>query len=215
MSGKTQPKFSIIVPHYDKSISDKSFIEGMTSLKNQTFKDFEVLLYHDGPTSRPIPDIDIPNLKIEITKKRYTDWGHSLRDMGIRAAIGEYIVHFNPDNILYPDALQSIYEKTEEVIPFQPTNEIVIFPILMKGMQCNGKVVWREKQNADHKDMIFTGYPTIKYNIDCMQLVMKKSTWLYHNGWSDKTEESDGNMYPLFVKMYGARYCNKILGEHR
>jgi len=44
MTGKTQPKFSIIVPHYDKSISDESFIQGMTSLKNQTFKDFEVLL---------------------------------------------------------------------------------------------------------------------------------------------------------------------------
>lgn len=215
MTGNQTPKFSIIVPHYDGAINDTDFIRGMLSLKSQTFTDFEVLLYHDGPTSRPIPDVGLPNVTTVVTDKRYNDWGHSLRDMGIKAAKGDYIVHFNPDNILYHYALQHLYEKSTEFIHFQPTNEILVFPIMMMGMQCNGKVVWREKENADSKAMIFTGYPTIKYNVDCMQVVIKRSVWLSHGGWFDKTEQSDGNMYPAFVNKYGARYCTKILGEHR
>jgi hypothetical protein len=62
---------------------------------------------------------------------------------------------------------------------------------------------------------ILTGSPAIKHNIDCMQLVMKKDIWVKEGGWKDKTEQSDGNMYPYFVKKYGARYCYDILGEHR
>jgi hypothetical protein len=215
MSGKTQPKFSIIVPHYDKSISDESFIQGMTSLKNQTFKDFEVLLYHDGPTSRRIPDINITNLKIKITEKRYNDWGHSLRDMGIRDANGEYIVHFNPDNILYDSCLEELDKLSKREIKQQPTSEILIFPVIMRGMQTNGHVLWREKSQADKKFMIFTGFPAVKFNIDCMQLVMRTRAWLGFDGWHDKSEISDGNMYPKFVQVFGARYCDNILGEHR
>lgn len=215
MIGNPKPKFSIIVPHYDGVISDEQFIRGMNCLKNQTFTDFEVLLYHDGPISRPIPKVDLPNLKIVITEKRYNDWGHSLRDMGIKAAEGEYIIHFNPDNILYPLALQEIYDKSEEDFKYEVPNTIIIFPILMRGLVSNGNVIWREKENEDKKYMIFTGYPPAKFCIDCMQLVMKKSVWMDFGGWKDLSEQSDGNMYPLLVYKYGARYCSKILGEHR
>lgn len=208
-------KFSIIVPHYDGVISDELFLRGMNSLKSQTFKDFQVLIYHDGPTSRPIPEVDLPNSKIIITKKRYNDWGHSLRHMGIMECEGEYVVHFNPDNILYDNALQELYKLSEEEVDkFSPNNEILIFPILMIGMRYNGFSLIREKSKVDKQWLILTGVPTIKHNIDCMQLVMKTNTWRGFGGWKDKSEESDGIMYQKFVQVFGARYCNKILGEH-
>ena len=102
------PKFSIIMPHYDGAITDELFIEGMDSIESQTFKDFEVLIYHDGPLSRPLPDLSkyTFDYKFRETKTRYNDWGHSLRDLGIKEATGEYIVHFNPDNILYENDSQ-------------------------------------------------------------------------------------------------------------
>ena len=110
-----EPKFSIIVPHYDGVISDEKFLEGMRSILQSTYKNFEVLVYHDGPTSRPIPksfksEYDQHNIdyKIKETKTRYNDWGHTLRDLGIREAKGDYIVHFNPDNVLFPDALSGL-----------------------------------------------------------------------------------------------------------
>lgn len=216
------PKFSIIVPHYDKSISDDTFKRGIRCLRSQLFGDFEVLVYHDGPTSRPVPGftddflLGDKRFKFKETNRRYNDWGHSLRDIGIREATGDYIVHFNPDNILYATALEKIDKELEKEYPYpiKVPDNIVVFPILMRGMRTNGQMVWRDMPNANEHYMIYTGFPTIKYNIDAMQLVMKRSLWLKNGGWANKTETSDGDMYPEFVKQTGARYCSEVLGEH-
>lgn len=210
-------KFSIIVPHYDGSISDELFERGIQSLLDQSYQNFEVLIYHDGPTQRPIPDLWKKfgdRSKLTITKKRENNWGHGNRDRGIKSSVGEYIIHFNPDNILYPDALEDISFKSEEVYRFNTTNKIIIFPIKMCGLQCNGHYLWREADKANEKSMILSGWPAIKHNIDAMQLVMHNQLWYKYGGWYDKTEQSDGNMYPRFVKENGARYCSNILGEH-
>jgi glycosyltransferase involved in cell wall biosynthesis len=215
MTPSKPPRFSIIVPHYDGAISDDRFLRGYSSLVNQVnAPHYEILIYHDGPKSRPIPQ-GIPVIE---TSQRQNDWGHSLRDLGIREAKGEYIIHCNADNVLYPFALQEMEKELLRQRPhignFEDKNEIVIFPILMRGMQTNGSYVWRETGNEENIWMIFSGFPTLKYNIDCMQLVMKREIWLMEGGWKDKSEESDGNMYPHFVTKYGAKYVGRILGEH-
>lgn len=211
-------KFSVIVPHFDGSISDETFSRGIQCLLDQTCQDFEVLIYHDGPTSRPIPDIWKQfgeRVKLEVTRKRENNWGHGNRDRGVKESKGHYIVHFNPDNILYPFALEELVKESEKPYSMVPTTKnIIVFPILMRGMQGNGKLVWRDVENAEKNYMIFTGYPTMKYNIDAMQLVMTGNLWDRYSGWYDKSKESDGNMYPRFVHENGARYCSKILGEH-
>ena len=207
-------KFSIIVPHYDQSISDDMFRRGMNCLLEQTFKDFEVLIYHDGPTSREIPMPDDDRFKLRVTKERENNWGHSNRDRGIRKAKGQYIVHFNPDNILYPEALEEISKEADKDYEVALSNDIIIIPVLMRGMQTNGRMLWRNKDNPQDNYMIFTGYPAIMNNIDAMQLVMKKSKWISYGGWGDLREQADGMMYPRFVAELGARHCSKILGEH-
>ena len=207
-------KFSIIVPHYDQSISDDMFRRGMNCLFEQTFKDFEVLIYHDGPTSRDIPMPDDDRFKLRVTKERENNWGHSNRDRGIRKAKGQYIVHFNPDNVLYPEALEEISKEADKEYEVALSNDIIIIPVLMRGMQTNGRMLWRNKDNPQDNYMIFTGYPAIMNNIDAMQLVMKKSKWISYGGWGDLREQADGMMYPRFVAELGARHCSKILGEH-
>jgi len=241
-------KFSVIVPHYDQSISDEVFTSGITCLLDQTFKNFEVLIYHDGPVARPIPKIyeKLPNHKLIITDKRENNWGHGNRDRGIKSAEGEYIIHFNPDNILYSNALEEINETSEKSLKEYPcmlfyknkiifydsdlslldknskvkvkgTNDIIIFPIYMIGHFRYGLQDFlggRLLNYTNHK-LLFSGDPAVKYNIDCLQLVMKTDLWLHYNGWYDKSKESDGDMYSRFVREHGARYCNKVLGEHR
>lgn len=242
-------KFSVIIPHYDKSISDDIFCEGIQCLLNQKFTDFEVLIYHDGPLSRPLPQIykKLPNHRVFVTEHRENNWGHGNRDRGIKQAKGEYIIHFNPDNILYDNALYEInkvinlpyseypcllynkktrrtygfYNGSNKNLPkdvsFFATNNIIVFPIYMVGYVRFGLpsiAGSRNKKLINHKH-IFTGDPVIRFNIDCMQLVMKTSLWLKYGGWYDKTPESDGIMYPKFSMEYGVRYCDKILGEHR
>ena len=87
----------------------------MKCLSEQTCKDFEVLVYHDGPKDVPYTE-DIAGLEIHpetnffITKDHEGDWGHANRDRGIRAAKGEWIIHTNADNLFYPNLIEVLKE---------------------------------------------------------------------------------------------------------
>lgn len=207
-------KFSIIIPHYDGTITDAVISEGLASLYSQKYQNFEIILIHDGPTSRPLPEIKKDH-KIKVTNKRYNDYGHSLRDLGMRMASGEYIVHFNPDNILYPDLLEKI-EYTSRIWDLDDTkNDIILYSIYLAGRWYDGYRLRRDKNKLNTK-IILTGYPVGIGHIDCMQLVAKRSVWLKENFWECKEKNSDGIMYPILVKKYGARHIGgEPLGEHR
>ena len=217
------PRFSIIVPHYDGAISDEMFIEGMDSIENSTFKDFEVLIYHDGPVNRPLPELSgyTFNYKFKETKTRYNDWGHSLRDLGIREAKGDYIIHFNPDNLLYPDALEELDNVSNTYKNLGKEFSIIICPIIMEGCQrackkedpLNKYYVYR---NRDKKSrVILDGFPPSYGNIDCMQAVIKREVWLREGGWHDKSETSDATLYMAMCNKYEFGSCGYIIGVHR
>jgi len=215
------PMFSIVVPHYDKSISDQLLVRGMDSLHRQTYGDFEIILLHDGAVSRPIPLKTEYNKisEVLITENRFNDWGHSLRDIGINKAKGEFILHFNPDNLLYPNALEELQKRLDEpadpAVPkeFLDDGHIAIFYILMRGMQTDGRVAYRDFRYPERFTLL-TGYPAVRKYIDCMQFVMRREIWLEYGGWYDKSEVSDGDMFSRFVAEHGARYISKVLGEH-
>ncbi len=211
------PLFSIIVIHYQPTIPHATFCRGIASLQAQTFKDFEVLAYHDGPLSDPSVELPVP---VRCTPTRHNDWGHSLRDRGIREAAGDYILHFNADNVLYPHALAvmagEIARPPRLKMPdgrVVDSNDILIFPVVMVGLQrVNGAVV--QFKGSPPFFTILTGNPPQLQNIDCMQLVMRRQLWLAEGGWADKREMSDGYQYERFAKKYGYRECGPVLGEH-
>lgn len=221
------PKFSIIVPHYDGVITDEVFIEGMDSIESQTFRDFEVLIYHDGPMSRPLPDMSnyTFNYTFKETNKRYNDWGHSLRDLGIKEATGEYIVHFNPDNILFPNALQDVdfwtdldnnlfLKSVRGIVP-----EIVVCPIILHGRVVDSKPKELHGTFAritkSEYTYILTANPPVQYNVDCMQVVMTKRLWNKIGGWYNKMETSDGVILQEVCKDNYWVNTGSIMGLHR
>ncbi len=219
-----QPRFSVVVPHYDGSVSDEHFLRGMRSLAAQTFQDFEILLYHDGPLSRALPDVTGfgfgERLRTQVTDERHDDWGHSLRDRGINDARGDYIVHFNPDNVLYPNALRVVDEWRQ--LPIRPGHtpemtenpEILIFAIFMRGMSFSGRGSLYRNSNWTDTGLLYTGMPAALGLIDCLQVVIKTSLWREIGGWYDKSPESDGRIYQRLVASRGARYVPAVLGEH-
>jgi hypothetical protein len=215
------PMFSIIVVHYQGVVAHDIFRRGIESIRAQTFGDYELLCYHDGPlleAAAPLP------CDVKTTPARFNDWGHSLRDIGIRKASGDYIVHFNADNLLYPAALEMIaaeirrpprvFDQKGNVLD---TDAMVIFPIIVHGLQRVGKhvVPFRSTDGGVLPFFeILTGNPPILFNIDAMQLVMKRSLWLDEGGWTDKSHSGDGRMYERFAAKYGYRTVGPVLGEH-
>jgi hypothetical protein len=211
------PLFSIIMVHFQGVNPHPIFMRGYESLAAQTFKDFELRCYHDGPLLDPSVQFPLP---ITCTTRRYNDWGHTLRHAGIFEATGDYILHFNADNILYPDALEQIADATQRPPRLKhrsgqilDTNDIVIFPIKMWNLVKFRHITWQQK-GVPSFYTILTGVPAVPQNIDCMQLVMKRELWLAEGGWQDRSSESDGFLYEKFAGKYGYRTVGPILGEH-
>jgi hypothetical protein len=210
------PLFSIIAVHYQGTISRETYLRGINSILSQTFKDYELLVYHDGPPLDPQAPTPVP---IRCTAARHNDWGHSLRDRGIREASGDYILHFNVDNILYPSALEMIAQEIRRPSRVYDTDHnpldtdnIIIFPIIMNDHDRVMPGVVRIPGSGAR--LIMTGNPPFFGAVDCMQLVMKRSLWLAEGGWSDKRQQGDGVMYQSFGEKYGYRGVGAILGEH-
>jgi glycosyltransferase involved in cell wall biosynthesis len=213
--------FSIIVPHYDQSVSDAELDRCLSSIAKQTFRSYEVLLFHDGPPTRalPPPPPGIENYVPRVTSVRANDFGHSLRDAGIRQAKGDYIVHLNADNLLYPFALEEL--ATTAATPgslLEPHRhhappDLLVFPVVMKGVLGDVRNGLLRTNNPLHA-VILNGYPPLAGMIDCMQLVMKRTIWLEYGGWYDKSTNSDGTMYPRFIRERGSRMVGRVLGEH-
>lgn len=133
------PLFTIIVVDYDKSVTRDQFARKMKCLAAQTCKDFEVLVYHDGPKTSSYDD-DIngmeihPDTKFHITARRENDWGHSNRDRGIRAARGEWIIHTNADNVFYPDLIESLKARIDSPMDIAPMIKKPRFPFIIKSI---------------------------------------------------------------------------------
>jgi glycosyltransferase involved in cell wall biosynthesis len=110
-----RPKFSIIVVCYQRYNNLQCLLY---SLLAQTYKDFEVIIIHDGY------DIEHEKIASEFVSKdsrfrymytdtRYNDWGMSLRNLGVSAAKGEWVINTNDDNYYVPIYLNELADKIE------------------------------------------------------------------------------------------------------
>ncbi len=103
---REKPLFSIVIPAYNAALYIEQTI---LSLINQTFKDFEIIFVDDGSTD--VTKEIAGKYRSEITYVRQSNQGPaSARNLGIQYAKGRYIVSFDSDDILFPNAL-SVYKK--------------------------------------------------------------------------------------------------------
>tara|TARA_R100000458_G_scaffold59951_1_gene73190 strand:- start:18153 stop:18761 length:609 start_codon:yes stop_codon:yes gene_type:complete len=200
-------RFSIVMTHYQGSIKHEDFERCVDSLNNQTFKDFEILCFHDGPLLDD--SVELP-CEVQFVEERINDWGHTLRNVGIQQSSGEYIIHTNSDNVFYPNALEEINKKIEST-----NSDIIIYFVKMMGLNKDWtkNTIYYDNPRDYSKWELLTGYPPVYGNIDCMQLVMKTELWKKET-WYNTTEQGDGIMYPKFCEKYNYKHIYKILGEH-
>lgn len=133
------PLFTVIVTDYEASVARDDFRRKMACLAAQTCKDFEVLVYHDGPKSQSYED-DLaggpmhPATQFIITPARIGDWGHSARDLGIRAARGRWIIHSNADNVFYPDLIAVLKEIVTDPKPWTFARPPKAYPLGLRRL---------------------------------------------------------------------------------
>lgn len=85
----------------------------------QTLQNFKLIVLHDGydqemyqilsELKQKNPDV----IDYFFSETRYNDWGHSLRDIGIRLADTEYVLITNDDNYYCPVFLELMFKAIE------------------------------------------------------------------------------------------------------
>jgi len=200
-------RFSIIATDYEPYVPRDRMLEGLNSLAAQTFKDFELIIVHDGPKSTSQEEYDDAGMDFKYleTDKHYGiygkeefyagyGWGHHSRDLGIRAATGDYIINFNIDNILYPQALEKIDEQLQK-----SRSDILVFACTHEKFKIN----------------YFSGIPPVMGKVDMLQCVISKKAWDSIGGWYRYDHSADGFLMQELVEKYGYVHINEVLGDNR
>lgn len=107
-------KISVVVPVYKVR---QRMINTLKSLKNQTFREFEVLFIDDGSPddSSDFADdyLKYSNVSYRIIKKK-NGGVSSARNLGIEEAEGKYIMFLDSDDYIDKDMLTDLYNKAIE-----------------------------------------------------------------------------------------------------
>lgn len=106
---KNKPKISVIVTNYNNA----TYIEEcLTSLKAQTFKDFEAIIVDDGSTDNSIEiinNIAAADSRLKLFKSQHVGFPLA-KNIGLDNATGDYIIFLDADDSAYPYWLQMLYE---------------------------------------------------------------------------------------------------------
>ena len=98
---------SVIIPLFNK---EKNIVNTLTSVCNQTYTDFEVIIVNDGSTDASIKNISVINDdRIQLFSKK--NEGVSIaRNFGAEKAISNYIVFLDADDYWHPNHLNNLFE---------------------------------------------------------------------------------------------------------
>ncbi len=100
-----KPNVSVIVPVYNSS---KYLRESLSSLQQQTYQDFEVLLVNDGSTDDSLSiceEFASNDARFKVFSK--SNGGvSSARNYGLDKAVGKYVTFMDNDDYVYPDWLE-------------------------------------------------------------------------------------------------------------
>ncbi|MAW94133.1 MULTISPECIES: glycosyltransferase family 2 protein [unclassified Leeuwenhoekiella] len=105
-----KPKFSVVVPVYNKANFVKQTIQ---SVLDQDFTDYELVLVNDGSTDGSLQILkafDAPNITLLDQENQGLC---AARNAGIQAAKGEIIALLDADDLWEPEHLQNLFELSQ------------------------------------------------------------------------------------------------------
>lgn len=177
-------KVAVICPIYN------SYPQIISSFTQQTHKDWEMVLIHDGPSEIDLkPFITDPRVQYIETETRVGNWGHALRDWALKnidslIPDADYVVITNADNYHVP----------------------VYLEYLLKGFQNNPMAVASYCSDMVHSYKAWQVIPCrLKLGyIDCAGVLVRKDV-AKETGWRDtESHSSDWIYFNDIISKYGA-----------
>lgn len=95
-------KFSIIIPLYNK---EKYISQTLTSVLNQNYKDYEVIIVNDSSTDNSLEIVKTFNDKRIKIYTKMNNGVSAARNYGINMAKGEYLAFLDADDLWHPNYL--------------------------------------------------------------------------------------------------------------
>lgn len=198
------PKISVIMPVYN---AGKYLREAIDSILNQTFSDFEFLIYNDGSTDDSdeiIKSYIDPRIKYAKIKKNA---GYVvLLNKGIEEARGEFIARMDADDISLPF-------RFEEQLKFMKENdEIGICGSWIEQFGNHSAIVNLPSTNLDINTSLFYGTPFSHPSVMIRGSVLRDNNLFYDNHYLFAED------YELFERMSlftQAANITKVLLKYR
>ena len=146
MDKSKNPAISVIVPMYN---TEKYISKCLTSIIDQTFSDFEVLIIDDGSTDHSCETADFfaktdARFKIIHTKNGGVS---RARNIGLKQASGEYISFIDSDDAIRPQMYEMLLSKATEY-----NVEIVSSDLIINGKTIENNI---PKDRPIYKNEIF------------------------------------------------------------
>ncbi len=114
------PLFSVVIPTYNR---EKSVLNAINSVLNQTFIDFEIVVVDDGSTDNTKESIEsLGDERIRYVLHEKRSGANAARNTGINSARGDYISFLDSDDIFLENKLFCL---NQEISKF-PTEVIFI-----------------------------------------------------------------------------------------
>jgi hypothetical protein len=185
------PKIHVIAVSYEKFGQLKVFVQ---SWINQTKNNWMLTVIHDGPSEefnlimKEYSSECQSRIEYLTTESRFNDYGHSLRDMGLKNIKGDYVLLTNADNYFIPKAIEFISEVFNEHQP-----EIVLFDMVHSHNGPGGR------------DLPEYSYFETKFerrSLDISSAIVKASL-AEKVGFRDKTHDGDASYFEDIMKLKG------------
>lgn len=187
------PKVTVLMPVYN---AEKYLCEAISSILNQTLKDFEFLIINDGSTdgtAKILQSYRDPRIKI-INNKKNLGLTKSL-NKGLKAAKGEYIARMDADDISLPERL----ERQIEIAKKNPWIAVIATGVEFFVDAFNKKNIVDLGQSGNETELVEFG-DLLKTNILAHGSVLfKKRNILALGGYNEKFEKAQD--YDLWLRV--------------
>ena len=110
----SKPFISVIIPAYN---SAKFIRKCLNSAISQTFKDIEIICIDDcseDNTAEILQEYANRDARIKIITNQTKQYAGISRNIGVEAAVGEYIFYLDSDDYLQENALETVYKASQK-----------------------------------------------------------------------------------------------------